>query len=79
MMLLAGRVASLRGSLDNLQRQQAASGLGLRGDMAAAKGSMEYLMGEAKNALAAGDTAATKRNLDMAEQQVEKLERFLGR
>jgi hypothetical protein len=79
MMLLAGRVAALRGSLDNLQRQQAASGLGLRGDMAAAKGSMEYLMGEANNSLAAGDTASTKRNLDMAEQQVEKLERFLGR
>ena len=79
MMLLAGRVAALRGSLDNLQRQQAASGLGLRGDMAAAKGSMEYLMGEAKNALAAGDTASAKRNLDMAEPQVEKLERFLGR
>jgi hypothetical protein len=79
MMLLAGRVAALRGSLDNLQRQQSASGLGLRGDMAAAKGSMEYLMGEAKSSLAAGDPAASKRNMDMAEQQIEKLERFLGR
>ena len=79
MMLLAGRVAAVRGSLDNLQRQQAASGLGLRADMAAAKGSMEYLMGEAKNSLAAGDGASAKRNLDMAEQQVEKLEGFLGR
>ncbi len=79
MLLLAGRAAALRGSLDNLQRQQNASGLSLRPDMAAAKSSMDYLMGEANTSLAAGDAAATKRNLDLAEQQVEKLERFLGR
>jgi len=78
MMLLTGRVAAVSSSLNNLQRQQAASGLGLRGDMAAAKGSMDYLIGQAKSSLAAGDTASAKKNLDMAEQQLEKLERFLG-
>ena len=77
--MLTGRAAALRGSLDNLQRQQNAAGLSLRGDMAAARESMEYLLDEAKVSLRAGDAAATKRNLDLAEQQVEKLERFLGR
>ena len=79
MMLLGGRAASVAGSVDNLRRQQSASGLGLRGDMAAARESMDYMMGEAKSALASGDPATAKRSLDMAEQQVEKLEKFLGR
>jgi len=79
LIMLAGRAAAVRGSLDNLQRQQSAAGLGLRTDMAAARESMDYLMEEAKASLRARDAAATKRNLDLAEQQVEKLERFLGR
>jgi serine/threonine-protein kinase len=79
MMLLGGRAAAVAGSVDNLRRQQSASGLGLRGDMAAARESMDYMMGEAKSALASGDPATAKRSLDMAEQQVEKLEKFLGR
>ncbi len=79
MIQLAARAAAVRTSVDNLERQQQASGLGLRGDMVAARESMNYLMGEARNSLAAGDVAATKKNLDTAEQQVEKLERFLGR
>ncbi len=79
MIMLAGRAAAIAGSVDNLKRQQSASGLGLRPDMAAARESMDYLMGEAKSSLAAGDPASTKRSLDMAEQQVEKLEKFFGR
>jgi hypothetical protein len=79
MMLLGGRAAAVAGSVDNLRRQQSASGLGLRPDMAAARASMDYLLGEAKSSLASGDPATTKRSLDLAEQQVEKLEKFLGR
>ena len=79
MMLLGGRAAAVRGSVDNLQRQQSRSGLGLRPDMAAARESMDYLLGEANTSLASGDPAGSKRSLDMAEQQVEKLEKFLGR
>ena len=79
LIMMAGRAAALHGSLDNLQRQQNAAGLGLRGDMAAARESMDYLLDEAKAALRAHDADGTKRNLDLAEKQVEKLERFLGR
>ncbi len=79
LIMMAGRAAALHSSLDNLQRQQNAAGLGLRGDMAAARESMDYLLDEAKAALRAHDAAGTRRNLDLAEKQVEKLERFLGR
>ena len=79
MMLLAGRGAAVRASVENLERQQNRAGLSLRGDMAAAKESMNYLFGEAKASIDAGDAAVTKRNLDLAEKQVEKLESFLGR
>jgi hypothetical protein len=47
--------------------------------MAAAKESMEYLLDEAKASMRDKDADGTKRNLDLAEKQVEKLERFLGR
>ena len=79
MILLAARASAIRSSLENLERQQNRAGLSLRTDMAAASQSFQYLMGEAQASLAAGDAAAAKRNLDLAEQQVEKVERFLGR
>ncbi|HSA93120.1 MAG TPA: protein kinase [Terriglobales bacterium] len=79
LIMMASRAAAVRSSLETLQRQQAASGLGLRGDMAAARESMEYLLDEAKASMRDKDADGTKRNLDLAEKQVEKLERFLGR
>jgi class 3 adenylate cyclase len=79
MILLAGRAGAIRSSLETLQQQQNAMGVSLRGDMAAAKATMDYSLAEARNALAAGDAASAKKSLDLAEQQVEKLERFLGR
>ncbi len=78
MMLLSARAGGVQGSLENLQREQSRSGLSLRGDMAAAAQRVQYLMGEANAALAAGDAAAAKRNLDQAEANLEKLEKFLG-
>lgn len=78
MLFLAARASAVRGSVATLENQQRQAGLSLRGDMAAAKQSVEYLMGEADASLAAGDAATAKRNLDLAEQNVEKLERFLG-
>jgi hypothetical protein len=79
MILLAARAGAVRNSMETLERQQRQSGLSMRSDMAAAKSSAEYLMEEAKGSLASGDVAATTRNLDLAERQIEKLEGFLGR
>jgi serine/threonine-protein kinase len=76
--LLSIRVGTVKSSLDGLRKAQARSGLGLRADMAASEQRMDYLMNEADAALQRGDAAATQRNLDLAEKEVSKLEKFLG-
>ena len=78
MILLSSRAGAVQGSLQNLEREQSRSGLSLRGDMGAAAQRVQFLMGEANRAVAAGDAAAAKRNLDQAESNLEKLEKFLG-
>jgi serine/threonine-protein kinase len=76
--LLSIRVGTVKSSLDGLRKAQARTGLGLRADMAASAQRMDYLMNEADAALQRGDAAATQRNLDLAEKEVSKLEKFLG-
>jgi hypothetical protein len=53
-------------------------GLGLRGDMVAARSNMRCDLAKAKQAMDAGDTERARRFLDMAHREVEKLEAFLG-
>jgi serine/threonine-protein kinase len=76
--MLSIRVSTVKSSLDSLRAAQARSGLGLRADMAASAQRMDYLMNEADAALQRGDAAAAQRNLDLAEKEVAKLEKFLG-
>ena len=75
---LAARVGAIQNSLGNLKRSQAAAGMSLRGDMASAESRMNYLMDGAKSALSAHDATATKKFMQSAEREVEKLEKFLG-
>ncbi|HVP48576.1 MAG TPA: serine/threonine-protein kinase [Bryobacteraceae bacterium] len=75
---LDSRAGPVRTSLGNLKRSQEASGLSLRGDMAAAETRMNYQLDGANSALRAHDPAAAKKFLDSAEAEVEKLEKFLG-
>ena len=79
MILLAARGGAVRSSMENMELQQRRGGLSMRRDMAVAGQSLKYLMEEANAALAAEDATTAKRNLDLAEQNLEKLERFLGR
>jgi eukaryotic-like serine/threonine-protein kinase len=76
---LSGRASSVSASLDTLQRQQAAQGLGLRGDMVASQQRMQTYMAKAQAALQAKDANGAKKYLDLAATEVEKLEKFLGR
>ncbi len=76
---LGSRASTVRAQIANLERSQARMGVGLRPDMAAANQRMDFLMKEAAAALSAGDAEAARRNLDLAEREVEKLEKFLGR
>ena len=54
-------------------------GLGLRADMREAATRMDYLMQEARTALTAGNVELAKRNIDMADRTIERIEKFLGR
>ncbi len=76
--LLTIRAGTVRSSLASLRKAQARSGLGLRADMAASEQRMDYLLNQADAALQQGDAAAGQRNLDLAEKEVSKLEKFLG-
>ncbi|MBI2819104.1 MAG: protein kinase [Acidobacteria bacterium] len=79
LILIAARAAAVGRSIRTMEQRQASQGVGMRGDMAAARDSMEFLLGEAKEALDARDLVAAKRNMDLAERALEKLENFLGR
>ena len=76
---LSARASSIHSTMDNLQRSQAASGLGLRGDWLQARTLMDSFLRGANDALAAGDAASAKDLMDKAERQVEKLEKALNK
>ncbi|MFY9528123.1 MAG: protein kinase [Candidatus Acidiferrales bacterium] len=76
---LSGRTAAVSSSLENLQRQQNAQGLSLRGDMAAAQQRMQIYMTKAQSALQAQDIQNARKYLALADAEVERLEKFLGR
>ena len=79
MVMLASRAGAVRSSLETLQRQQAAMGLNLRGDILASWKRMEHYMDQAEAALNKRDAAATRRHLEAAEREIDRLENFLGR
>ncbi len=76
---LSNRASAVNSSLDNLQRAQAASGLGLRGDMASRQSSMRNNLAKAQDAIQHNDADRAKRYSKLAESDVEALEKFLGR
>ena len=75
---LSNRAAAVNSSLDRLQQQQAASGYGLRGDMAARQASMKNNLAKAEDAAQHGDVARAKKYSKLAEADAEVLEHFLG-
>jgi serine/threonine-protein kinase len=76
---LDARAATVESSLDTLEQQLHQQGLGLRGDMVAARANMRNDIAKAKQAMDSGDTDRARRFLDMAHREMEKLEGFLGR
>ena len=76
---LTSRAAAVNSSLDTLQRQQAAAGYGLRGDIASTQASMKLNLSKAQDAVEHNDTARAKRYAEMTANEVEALEKFLGR
>jgi len=76
---LDSRAAAVESSLDALEQQMRQSGLGLRGDMVAARSNLRTDLAKAKQALDGNDTDRARKYLDQASHEVEKLEGFLGR
>jgi serine/threonine protein kinase len=76
---LAARVASVNASVDRLKQEQAASGFGMRGDMAERQESMKINLSRAQDAAEHGDTAKAKKYYDRTTADLEALESFLGR
>ena len=76
---LAARVASVNASVDRLKQEQAASGFGLRGDMAERQESMKINLSRAQDAAEHSDTAKAKKYYDRTTTDLEALESFLGR
>jgi serine/threonine protein kinase len=77
--LVSARAVSIHTTLQNMQRSQAASGLGMRSDWVQSATMMDTFLRASNDALAAGDTEAAKDYIDKAERQVEKLEKALNK
>jgi len=73
------RSAAVSQSLDNIQRQQAAAGYGLRGDIVSAQQRMKTYIAKAQSAMQKHDTQGAKKYLDMAEAELTTIEKFLGK
>ncbi len=72
------RSSAVSQSLDNLKRQQAASGYGLRGDIVSTEQRMKTDLSKAQFAMQKQDTQGAKKYLDMAEAELQTIEKFLG-
>ncbi len=76
---LEGRAGAVKDSIDHLRQQQESAGYSLRQDISASASNMQQYMGKAQDALNARNPQAAKKYMDLAEREVEKLEKFFGR
>jgi hypothetical protein len=76
---LRARADASLGSLDRLRQQQAASGLGLRGDMVAAADRLSSYLKAAEHAAETGSLDSARRSMNHAEEELNKIEAFLNR
>ena len=77
--MLGARAGSIHSTLQNLQRSQAASGLGMRGDWVQMANLMDTYLRGSSDALAAGDLVAAKDFAEKSERQIERLEKALNK
>jgi len=76
---LTSRATAAKDGVENLRRQMSQQGLNLRGDISAAEDRMSTYMGKAQAAFQNQDAKGTRKYMDLAENEVETLEKFLGR
>jgi len=79
LMKLNARADAVRGSLNQLRQQQAQSGYGLRQDIAASASRLDSYLQMADRMIQSGNLALAQKNMDHAEEELDKLEKFFGR
>jgi serine/threonine protein kinase len=76
---LGGRANAVKDSVEHLRQQQERAGFSLRQDISASLSSMEQYMDKADAALNSHNPEAAKKYMDLAEREIEKLEKFFGK
>ena len=79
LMKIRARMDAVHQSLANLKQQQAADGLGLRGDIAASESRLYSYFNMAERSLQQQNLAAAGKSMQHAEEELTKIEHFLGR
>jgi serine/threonine-protein kinase len=79
MIQLGARANAARAGIEQLRRQQAASGFGLRQDILASLSRMEAYMDAAERSVQSENPPTARKNMDQAEKEIDNLETFLGR
>jgi serine/threonine-protein kinase len=74
----ASRATAASASIDSMRHQLTSQGLNLRGDIASAQELMKTNLDRAQQALQNHDTKSARRYLNMAQANMEKIEKFLG-
>jgi len=75
---LASRASAVNNRVDRLQRQQAAAGYGLRGDIASKQASMQTNLSKAQSAVQSGDVARARKYVSLTLADLEALDQFLA-
>lgn len=72
------RASTVSHSLDTLRQQQNAAGYSLRADIASAQERMQAYLAKGNAALAARDLTIAQKYFNLADGEINKLEKFLG-
>jgi len=74
----SSRAAAANETLDNMRSHLSSQGLGLRADIASSQELMKVNLEKARQALQNNDAKSARRYLNVAQSQMEKIEKFLG-
>jgi len=72
------RASAASQSVDTLRKQQIAAGFNLRADIASSQERMQVYLSKGDAALKAQDVANAQKYFDLADKELDKLEKFLG-
>lgn len=72
------RAAAASQSVDTLRKQQVAAGYNLRADVASAQERMQVYLAKGDAALKAHDVVNAQKYFDLADKELDKIEKFLG-